>query len=68
MFELQENGMTCGGCARRVTAAVQSVDKAADVQIDLPAKLIRVSSQADAQSIAAAVTAAGYPAKVASDA
>jgi copper chaperone CopZ len=44
------------------------VDKAADVQIDLPAKLIRVSSQADAQSIAAAVTAAGYPAKVTSDA
>jgi copper chaperone len=68
MFELQVNSMTCGGCARRVTAAVQSVDKAADVQIDLPAKLIRVSSQADAQSIAAAVTAAGYPAKVTSDA
>ena len=31
MLELTLPGMTCGGCARGVTAAIKSVDPAAEV-------------------------------------
>ncbi|WP_151636332.1 heavy-metal-associated domain-containing protein [Noviherbaspirillum aerium] len=64
MFTLLVEGMTCGGCARRITTAVQAVDKAAAVEVDLPARLIRVVSAEDAEIVARAVTAAGYPASV----
>lgn len=68
MFALQADGMTCGGCARRVTTAVLSADASAKVDVDLAAKLVWVDSGADAQAVARAVTAAGYPASLVSGA
>lgn len=65
MFTLKVNGMTCGGCARRITAAVLSVDKDAKVDIDLGAKLVHVQTDEDAEAVAGAVTAAGYATSVA---
>lgn len=62
MLELNVQNMTCGGCARHVTQAVQSVDSNARVDVDLAAKKVRVETTADAQAVAAAVNAAGYPA------
>ncbi|OOY26645.1 heavy metal transport/detoxification protein [Thioclava sp. L04-15] len=52
--------MTCGGCARGVTKAIQSVDPAAEVQADPPARLVEVKTNAPREALAAALTAAGF--------
>lgn len=62
MYELNVDNMTCGGCARHVTKAVQSVDSQAKVAVDLSTKTVRVESDADRQEVIAAITDAGYPA------
>lgn len=61
MYTLQVNGMSCGGCAASVKRAVQSVDNAAEVNVDLPAKTVTVKSTADLGAIRGAITDAGYP-------
>ncbi len=59
--------MHCDACARRVTKAVEQAAPGATVAVDLAAGRVTVQSagerQADAAAIAAAVTAAGYPAR-----
>jgi Cu+-exporting ATPase len=59
--------MSCGGCAKHVTKAVQSVSPGAEVNVDLASGKVTVSpSPADATAVAKAVTDAGYPARLAS--
>ena len=53
--------MSCGHCVGRVTKAVQGVDAAATVSIDLPSKRVEIDSSADLDRIVAAIDAAGYP-------
>lgn len=60
MLELSLPGMTCGGCARGVTAAIKSVDPAAEVVTDAPARIVRIETSANAEAIKAAVAEAGY--------
>ncbi|HVL74585.1 MAG TPA: heavy-metal-associated domain-containing protein [Noviherbaspirillum sp.] len=62
MLELRVENMTCGGCARHVTQAVQSVDSNARVDVDLAGKKVRVETQADPEAVAAAIAEEGYPA------
>lgn len=62
MLELNLPGMTCGGCARGVTAAIKSVDPAAEVVTDVPGRTVRVQSSAKPEAIKAAVAEAGYTA------
>ncbi|MCA1245728.1 heavy metal translocating P-type ATPase [Massilia sp. MS-15] len=61
MFELTVEDMSCGHCVGRVTKAVQGIDPAAQVAVDLPAKRVRIDSEADLERIVAAIDAAGYP-------
>jgi len=61
MYELLVDGMSCGHCVGRVTKAVQGVDGAARVEIDLPSRKVTVDSGAELARIAAAIDAAGYP-------
>lgn len=61
MYELLVDGMSCGHCVGRVTKAVQGVDEAARVSIDLPTRKVNVDSKAELARIAAAIDAAGYP-------
>ncbi|MCA1856345.1 heavy-metal-associated domain-containing protein [Massilia oculi] len=61
MVELTVEDMSCGHCVGRVTKAVQGVDPAAQVAVDLPAKRVRIDSEADLERIVAAIDAAGYP-------
>ncbi|MCD2516385.1 heavy metal translocating P-type ATPase [Massilia sp. G4R7] len=61
MMELTVDGMSCAHCVGRVTEAVQGVDAAAKVDIDLASKRVSVDSGADPARIAAAIDAAGYP-------
>jgi len=52
--------MTCGGCARGVTKAIQSVDPAAEVQADPPARKVDVKTSAAREALVAALTEAGF--------
>lgn len=61
MYELTVDGMSCGHCVGRVTKAVQGVDEAAKVNIDLPTRKVTVDSGAELGRIVAAIDAAGYP-------
>lgn len=61
MYELQVQGMTCGGCARSVTRSVQAIDSNARVDIDLAAKKVRIDSRASLDAVKSAISQAGYP-------
>ena len=61
MIELTVDGMSCAHCAGRVTKAVQALDAAAKVEIDLATKRVTVDSGLQAARIAQVIDAAGYP-------
>jgi copper chaperone len=61
MTEFNVPGMSCGGCASRVTKAVQAVDPAARVQVDLGRQTVSVDSTADRETLSGALKVAGYP-------
>jgi len=61
MYELQVEGMSCGGCVRSVTKSVQVVDGTAKVEVDLANKKVRIDSQASLDSVKSAIGDAGYP-------
>ncbi len=52
--------MTCGGCARSVTKAIQSVDPAAEVTADPASHKVDVKSAASRDRLVAALTEVGY--------
>ena len=52
--------MTCGGCARSVTKAIQSVDPAAEVKADPSSHTVDVVTQAPRAKLASALADAGY--------
>lgn len=54
--------MTCFGCARSVTRAIQSVDKGAVIKADPENRRIDVETSAARAEIEAALAEAGYPA------
>ena len=62
---LTVTGMTCQGCVNSVTRIVKRADPAAEVAIDLPTGRLEATTVASAQTLAAAITAAGYGAQVA---
>ena len=58
--------MNCAGCARHVTKTVQKLQPDAQVNVGLEAKKVEISpAPVDVEAMAAAITAAGYPASVA---
>lgn len=61
MYELQVNGMSCGGCANSVKRTVQAIDSSAKVDVDLQSKTVRVTTAASLEDVRAAITGAGYP-------
>lgn len=54
--------MTCFGCARSVTKAIQSVDKDAVIKADPENRKIEVETSAARAEIEAVLAEAGYPA------
>jgi len=58
-FEVQD--MTCGHCARTITQAVQALDPAAKVQIDLATHRVAIeAAQADTAALGDAIREAGF--------
>ena len=52
--------MTCGGCVRGVTKAIQSVDPVADVKADPATHTVDVTSTASREQLVAVLTDAGF--------
>lgn len=59
-MQFQIDNMTCGGCVRSVTKAIQSVDPAAEVNADTSTHKVDVKSSAAREKLAAALTEVGY--------
>jgi copper chaperone len=61
MYELNVQKMNCGGCVRSVTQAVQALDSAARVEVDLAGKKVRVATDMGLDAVKSAIINAGYP-------
>ncbi|TKD40518.1 heavy-metal-associated domain-containing protein [Azotobacter chroococcum] len=60
MQKFQVKGMSCGHCVRAVTQAVQALDAAAEVQVDLSTGEVQVLSRLPAEQVMAAIREEGY--------
>ena len=58
--ELKVAGMTCGHCAKAVTAAIQAKDPAAKVEVMLAEGLVRAETRLPRAELAAAIIEEGY--------
>jgi copper chaperone len=61
MHTLFVTGMTCGGCTKAVTRAIQLQDTEATVQVDLATQKVEIESRLDRQALITIVTNAGFP-------
>lgn len=61
-MQFHVENMTCGGCARSVTKAIQSLDPAARVEADPATRKVVVTSQRSQQEIELVLAEVGYPA------
>jgi len=69
MITFRVDDMTCGHCVGAITKAVQQVDPAADLQIDLATHRVQIGrSVASAAAFGAAMAEAGYTPAVLDDA
>jgi copper chaperone len=60
MKEFLVEGMSCGHCINAVTEAIHKLDPAADVNVDLGSKHVRVHSDIDRFLLSQALVDAGY--------
>ena len=67
-IHLEVQGMNCGGCVKSVTAALKPLRGVDTVEVDLSAGHVTVSGDFSqgADPLVLALTAAGFPAKIAS--
>jgi copper chaperone len=55
------SGMTCGGCIKAVTRAIQSADPSALVKVDLPTQSIELQTTLSASEAQNLIEDAGFP-------
>jgi copper chaperone len=65
-IHLEVQGMSCGGCVKNVTAALQPLAGVSTVDVDLQAGHVTVNGDLaqGGNPLVLALTAAGYPAKL----
>ena len=61
MHTIFVSGMTCGGCTKAVTKAIQLQDAQAMVQVDLATQKVEIESRLDREALITIVTDAGFP-------
>jgi copper chaperone len=64
MITLSIPDMTCGHCKASVTQALAALPGTAAVEVDLPAKTVRIDGTADPAAMVRALDAIGFPAQV----
>ena len=60
MIRFKVADMSCGGCARAVTAALRGVDPQAEISVDLERREVTVASTVGAEGLASALRRAGF--------
>lgn len=60
MILLKVDGMSCDGCVRSVTNAVQRLDSAAEINVSLQDGTVAVTSSQPRAELVAAIEAAGF--------
>ena len=55
--------MTCGGCVRGVTRAIQALDPGADIRADLETKSVEVTTTVGREQLVVALAEAGFTAR-----
>ena len=63
-MQLLIENMTCGGCAKSVTKAIQSVDPNARIDTNPDARTVTVETTATLAALQQVLEEAGYPATV----
>ena len=63
-MQLLIENMTCGGCAKSVTKAIQSVDPDAKIETNPAARSVTLETTASQAAIQEVLAEAGYPATV----
>lgn len=61
-MQFHVENMTCGGCVRGVTRAIQGIDPAAEISADPETRKLEVKTAAERQAIVAALAEAGFEA------
>ncbi len=61
-MELRIESMTCGGCAKSVTKAIQSIDPNARIETNPAARTVKVETTASSAVLQQVLEEAGYPA------
>lgn len=64
MLRFTVPNMTCGGCAKSVTKAIQSVDADARVETNPEKREVLIQTRASEIALRSALQEAGYPATV----
>jgi Cu+-exporting ATPase len=59
-LSLTIGGMSCGGCARRVHAALEAIDGAEAVEVKVGGASVSVPDDVDDDEVTAAVTKLGF--------
>jgi copper chaperone len=59
-MELAIPDMACGGCANAIKRAVASLDPAANLDIDVAVKIVKVTSTLSPEQLIGAIEAAGF--------
>ena len=55
------SGMTCGGCIKAVTGAIQSADPNAQIKVDLPTQSIELQTVLSTSEAQLLIEDAGFP-------
>lgn len=60
--QFKVDGMSCQHCVRAVTQAIEDLDPAAEVKVDLASGLVDVAAESPREAIRQAIQDAGYTA------
>ena len=60
-MKFRVENMTCGGCARSVTATLKDLDENAVVEIDVESKWVEIKSNLTQEQVTQALTEDGFP-------
>lgn len=63
-MRLHVDNMSCQHCVRSVTKAMQQLDPAAEVRVDLAQQQVELQGQIAAEAAIAALAEEGYPASL----
>lgn len=63
-MKLLIENMTCGGCARSISATLTELSAESEVEVDLENKVVTVTTRATVEEVLAALAEDGFPAQL----